>query len=204
MSEVLGQWIASHVTVEDGVVGSAGDPWLPLFVYLDLLRHGLNLYLQFSGYSDVAIGFGLLLGIKVMENFNWPFLKKNVSEFWQSWHISLTGWCREYIYMVVISRWRSPALAAITTMLAIGCWHEVSWRYLLWGVYHGLGIAIWQGFQRIKPRLAKIDVVIPAPMLTGLSVALTFHFIIFGFSIVQGPSLEVAMQRWTILFLSWI
>lgn len=203
VSELLGKWISAHVIVEDGVIGSSGDPWLPLFVYLDLLRYGVNLYFQFSGYSDVAIGLGMLLGIKVMENFNWPFLKKNVAEFWQSWHISLTGWCREYIYMVVISNWRSPALAAITTMLAIGCWHEVSLRYLLWGVYHGLGVAVWQVFQRLKPRLPQFTRVIPTPVLTGLSVALTFHFIIFGFSIVQGPSLGVAMQRWSVLFLSW-
>ena len=203
ISQVIASRISDHIAIEGGMIGSSSDAWLPLFVYFDILRHGINLYFQFSGYSDVAIGFGMLFGFRIMENFNWPFLKKNVSEFWQSWHISLTGWCREYIYMVVISNWRSPALAAIAAMLAIGFWHEMSVRYLLWGVYHGIGIAIWQLFQRVKPSLPKFDGLIASRVTHCLSVALTFHFIVLGFSIVQGPNLTIAMQRWNILFLSW-
>ena len=201
ISQVLGDFVANRLAIDGSALG-ASDPSLPWFVYLDLLRHGLNLYFQFSGYSDVAIGVGLLLGFRVMENFNWPFLKKNVSEFWQSWHISLTSWCREYIYMGVISNWRSPALAATATMLAIGFWHEISLRYLVWGIYHACGIAVWQRFQRIKPRLPNVNRIVPATVLTGLSIALTFHFIILGFSIVQGPTLAVAVQKWRILFFS--
>jgi alginate O-acetyltransferase complex protein AlgI len=205
VSQILAERITYRVAIDGlGNIGSPGDPWLPLFVYLDLLRHGFNLYFQFSGYSDVAIGMSLLFGFNVMENFDWPFLKSNLSDFWQSWHISLTSWCREYIYMVVISTWRSPALAAVTTMLAIGFWHEMSFRYLIWGVYHGMGIAIWQRFQRVKPRLPAVT---NAGMLRGLhvlSILLTFHFVILGFSIVQGPNLSAAVQRWKILFLFWM
>lgn len=204
VSQVLAERISSRIMIDElGNIGRPGDSWLPLFVYLDLLRHGFNLYFQFSGYSDVAIGLAMLLGFNVMENFNWPFLKKNLSEFWQSWHISLTSWCRDYIYMVVISVWRSPALAAIATMLAIGFWHELSFRYLIWGVYHGTGIAVWQKFQRIKPKFPPINHAGLRCGIHTLSILLTFHFVILGFSIVQGPGLSTTLQRWEILFLFW-
>ena len=204
VSQVIAERISHRVAIDElGNIGTPGDAWLPLFVYLDLLRHGFNLYFQFSGYSDVAIGLAMLFGFNVMENFNWPFLKQNISEFWQSWHISLTSWCREYIYMVVISTWRSPALAAVTTMLAIGFWHEMSFRYLIWGVYHGLGIAVWQKFQRIKPRFPAIESRGVRRVCRALSVLLTLHFVMLGFSIVQGPDLTTALQRWKLLFLFW-
>ena len=198
---VLGNFLVSQVFAE--FVNNINESNAALFVYLDLLRHSLNLYFQFSGYSDVAIGLGMLFGFKVMENFNWPFLQKNISDFWKSWHISLTGWCREYIYMVVIATRRSPTLAAITTMLAIGFWHEISFRYFVWGVYHGLGVAAWQMFQRIKPQLPTVRHPMLKRVLHLLSVLLTFHFVVFGFSIVQGPDLASAVQRWQTLFISW-
>ena len=125
--------------------------------YLSVVKNGLNGYLQFSGYSDIAIGFGLLLGYRVMENFNWPLIRRNIAEFWGSWHISLSNWCRDYVYMVVISLARRPALAAVASMLVIGLWHEISYRYLLWGLYNGIGIVIWQQFQHVKPLLPRIE-----------------------------------------------
>ena len=198
---VLGNFLISQVFAD--FVTRIDESYAALAVYLDLLRHSFNLYWQFSGYSDVGIGLGMLFGFKVMENFNWPFLQKNISDFWRSWHISLTGWCREYIYMVVIATRRSPTLAAITTMLAIGFWHEISYRYLLWGVYHGMGVVLWQLFQRVKPNLPTVQNPIMKRVLYVLSVLLTFHFVVLGFSIVQGPDLASAVQRWQTLFISW-
>jgi alginate O-acetyltransferase complex protein AlgI len=126
--------------------------------YLNMVKVGLNLYFQFAGYSDVAIGFGMLLGFRVMENFNFPFLARNISDFWMRWHISLTSWCRDYVYMGVISATRQAWLAAISAMLVMGLWHEFSLRYLLWGIYHGVGIMIWQQFQKVKPRLPQTQI----------------------------------------------
>lgn len=175
-----------------------------LIEYLRILRHGFNLYFQFSGYSDVAIGFGLLLGYRVMENFDWPFFKSNISEFWRSWHISLTSWVREHVYMLGVVLTRSTLAAAILSMIALGMWHELSVRYIVWGAYHGVGIAVWQLFQKCKPPslMAKNRFVIHATR--ALSVLVTFHFVMFGFAIVKEPTLEGAVRSLTTVLTFWV
>lgn len=175
--------------------------------YLKMVGIGLNLYFQFSGYSDVAIGFGLVLGYRVMENFNWPFLRRNISDFWASWHISLTSWSREYVYTSAIAFTRSPAIGAIASLLAIALWHEVSVRYLLWGVYHGLGIVIWQWFSRsVKAWQARADWS-PGRVLGGIShgssVMLTTHFVLLGFYLVRQPDIGAIVESMQMLFGGW-
>lgn len=178
------------------VVDGLGPGRESLAAYLTMLRQGLNGYLQFSGYSDIAIGCGLLLGYRVMENFRWPLLQKNISDFWKAWHISLSSWCREYVYMLVVSFTRRPALAVIATMLAIGLWHETSYRYIVWGVYNGLGIVAWQVFQSAKARLPDWSFR-RTPWCRfsthALSVLLTFHFVMVGFVLVLQPTLADAL-----------
>lgn len=165
--------------------------------YLGVVQNGLNLYFQFSGHSDIAIGFAMLLGYRVMENFNWPYLQPNIQAFWQSWHRSLSLWCRDYIYAIVVARSRSPALGALATMTAIGLWHEISFRFLLWGAWHGIGIIIWQRFQLVR---ATSSWTLP-PSLTlpahVASVLLTVHFVWFGFIILTSPTLGDALTVFT-------
>lgn len=175
-----------------------------LIQYLRILRHGFNLYFQFSGYSDVAIGFALLLGYRVMENFDWPFFKKNISEFWRAWHISLTSWVREHVYMLGIVLTRNSMAAVVLSMITLGMWHELSFRYIVWGAYHGIGIAIWQLFQKYKPPAwqAKKRFVIQATR--ALSVLVTFHFVMFGFAIVKEPTLAGAVESLTTILTFWV
>jgi len=107
---VLGNYLVSSklaAFIEDIPPESEG-----IKLYLLVVKNGLNVYFQFSGFSDIGIGFARLLGFRVIENFNWPYLKPNISEFWQCWHISLSAWCRSYIFDVVIATLRSPALGA--------------------------------------------------------------------------------------------
>ncbi len=183
---VIGNFLIAQVYL-DWVPGAA-EPATSLDAYLAMLGIGFGLYMQFSGASDVAIGFARLLGIRVMENFDWPFLSTSLPQFWQRWHISLTSWAREYVFAGVTSLTRSPALSAIATMVVIGLWHEMSLRYLLWGLYHGLGIAVWQRVARRWP---------PAPQEpAALGVLrrvfgwlLTLHFVMLGFLLVRQPDL---------------
>jgi alginate O-acetyltransferase complex protein AlgI len=193
---VVSQGLAAIVTDLDASHPSAS-------IYLSIVQNGLNGYLQFSGYSDIAIGFGMLLGYRVMENFNWPFLKKNISDFWKSWHISLSSWCRDYVYMVVIAVSRRPAMAAIASMLVIALWHEISFRYVVWGLYNGLGIVGWQQFQRVKPLLPRIGSFGVSRALGGVSVLITFHFVIFGFVLVNQPTLGQALAVYRSMFEGW-
>jgi alginate O-acetyltransferase complex protein AlgI len=148
--------------------------------YLDMLAGGFNGYMQFAGYSDIAIGAALLCGFRVMENFNNPFAARNIIDFWRRWHISLTSWVRDYLYTSVFSVTRRPYLAALVTMLAIGLWHEISWRYVIWGLSHGAAVALCQAYQR---RFAGPG---PATALgTAVSWFATFHFVMLSFVLVQ-------------------
>jgi alginate O-acetyltransferase complex protein AlgI len=187
---ILGNYLVSMKFAEWIQTGlQAGSP---AQAYLDCLRYGSNLYFQFGGYSDVAIGFALLVGVRVAENFRWPFLAENIGEFWRRWHITLAEWCRDYVFMPVASWSRSPSLAVVASMIVLGVWHELSWRYLAWGVYHGLGIAVWRAWSRRRP--APTGASGPAAALRhGARVLVTFHFVLLSFAITKEPDLGAAL-----------
>ena len=172
--------------------------------YLYLLQMGLSLYFLFSGYSDIAIGFGLMLGIRVMENFNWPLFSRNISDFWRRWHISLTSWCRDYVYMGTIATTRSAALAALAAMLVMGLWHEFSIRYIVWGLYQGAGIIIWQGFQNVKKYLPTVNNKVAQGVLRVLSTLLTIHYVFIGFMIVRQDTLGQAVTFMEKILFFWM
>jgi alginate O-acetyltransferase complex protein AlgI len=102
----------------------------------------LILYMDFSGYSDMAIGSARLFGIRVLENFNFPVLARNVSEYWKRWHMSLANWCQSYIYMPVIAHTRQPYLAVFATFSVMGLWHAGSLHWWFWGLHHALGLTL--------------------------------------------------------------
>jgi alginate O-acetyltransferase complex protein AlgI len=165
-----------------------------LAAYLAIVQIGLNLYVQFSGFSDVAIGFARLLGYRVIENFDWPYFARNIGDFWRRWHISLASWSRDYVYMPLLGLTRNPYWATIACFLVIGLWHEVSLRYAAWGLYHGLGIIGFQQWQALKRRL-KLPQARPGAMRAlaqTLSVALTVHYVWLGFALVRQPDLAAA------------
>lgn len=172
--------------------------------YLEMVRIGMNLYFLFSGYTDIAIGFGLLLGYRVMENFNYPFLARNISDFWRRWHISLTSFCRDYVYMGTISVTRNAAVAAIAAMLVLGLWHEFSIRYIVWGIYHGVGIMIWQQFQHLKTHLPQTDKKIAVYPWRVFSTLLTLHYVLVGFVLVRHDTLGGAAKYLGKIFLFWM
>lgn len=183
-------------------ITTCGEATDPLVIYLEMIRTGLNLYMQFSGFSDIAIGFSRILGFNIIENFKWPYFQKNISDFWRCWHISLTSWCREYIFTTVFSISRSPVLGALTTMVMIGIWHELSIRFIVWGLYHGLGIVIWQKFQKTKHFLPTMPKILK-PAIDILSVLLTLHFVWLGFNIINYPTLEEAFNAMKTIILFW-
>ena len=160
-----------------------------LSIVLDSLVYGLYLYFAFAGFSDIAIGLSNLFGYEMCENFDYPFLKSNIGEFWQSWHMSLSSWCRQYVFLPTFAKWRSLALALLTTMIAIGLWHEFSTRFLLWGLYHGTGILIWRWYQsRLLTVFPRTENRLWKWAGTAFSTALTFTFVIVGFTIPRSSS----------------
>ena len=109
--------------------------------WMGLAAYSFQIYFDFSGYSDMAIGLGRMLGFEFLENFNYPYISKSVVEFWKRWHISLTTWFREYVYFplggnrVSKAKWIRNIL---TVWLLTGIWHGAGWNFLLWGLYYGL------------------------------------------------------------------
>ena len=166
--------------------------------YFDAFDHGATLYLQFSGYSDIAIGFALLLGHRVIENFNWPFLRTDITAFWRSWHISLSSWCREYVFTGVHAMTRNGPLAALATMLVIGLWHGATLNYLMWGAYHGLGIVAHQAWRRSRAR-AWVRGKLPAPVHALFGWFVTSQFVILSFVWTKDADFSDALSAYATL-----
>ena len=145
----------------------------------------MNLYFQFSGYSDIAIGLSLISGFRVMENFNSPFLAENINDFWKRWHISLTSWVRDYIYFPFISFTRNHLIGILMAMVIIGLWHEFSGRYILWGLYHGAGIIIWQYFNKLKSYMPRIENKMIISFAKLISILLTLNFVVLSFNVTS-------------------
>ncbi len=114
-----------------------------LSVLVATLLYPIQMYTDFAGYSDMAIGVGKILGFKVAKNFNYPFFSRNIAEYWRNWHISLTGWLTDYVFMPLnikfrdMGKWGSE-LAILITFILIGMWHNAYWTFALFGLYHGL------------------------------------------------------------------
>jgi alginate O-acetyltransferase complex protein AlgI len=169
----------------------------PGALYLTMMGKGLNGYFQFAGYSDVAIGFARLLGFSVIENFNAPLIRRNIQEFWSAWHISLTSWCRDYIYMPTFSLTRARGVGIVAAMAILGLWHEFTARYLVWGLYNGLGIVAWYQWRnlagiQLEAILGKHSTI--KTVWTVISVLLTIHFVFIGFVFVQQKTLGEALS----------
>lgn len=116
-------------------------------IILASVLYSFQLYADFAGYSDMAIGVSQIMGIKISENFNRPFFAQNISEIWRRWHISLTSWITQYVYMPLNIAFRNFGMvgiymATILNTIIIGAWHGANWTYVLFGLYHGILIAI--------------------------------------------------------------
>ncbi|MEW6101742.1 MAG: MBOAT family O-acyltransferase [Candidatus Omnitrophota bacterium] len=151
-------------------------------VYAGMLR----LYMDFSGYSDIAIGISRLFGYKITENFDKPFLQKNIALFWRHWHISLYTWIRDYFYLPFFVYRGSRLkfyLGPVLTMLIFNLWHRSSAGFLIGGLLNGLGWIIWIAFQDMQKKLPRLRSWLNQPYLTPVSVFLTFNYVCFGTSI---------------------
>lgn len=126
-------------------------------VWLGILFYALQIYFDFSGYSDMAIGLGRMFGFRFLENFNYPYCSQSLQEFWRRWHISLSSWFRDYLYIPLggnrVSELRTYANLFIVFVLC-GLWHGASWNFLIWGLFHGAILSIERfGLSRLIERL---------------------------------------------------
>jgi alginate O-acetyltransferase complex protein AlgI len=185
-------------------VRQAGWGWILLYAY------AFQIFFDFSGYTDIAIGLGRLLGFKLPENFNAPYLKPNLTQFWNNWHMTLTQWFRAYFFNPVTRALRSgkkplsiPLIILITqvaTMVLIGLWHGMTWNFVLWGLWHGVGLFVHNRWSDLtKARFAALSPV-SQRVLNGGGVLLTFHFVALGWTFFVLPTPAISFQFLSVLF----
>lgn len=187
-------------------VTSMGGTWVLLYAY------AFQLYFDFSGYTDIAIGIGQLFGITLPENFLRPYTRRNITLFWQSWHITLSNWVRFYVfsplsrYLLMRPRKPSPTALALVgqlaTMIVIGLWHGVTWPFVVWGVWHALGLFVHKVYSdrtrqfyirlRDRPRLNR--------WIGVAGTLLTFHFVVIGWVWFALPEIELGWDVFLRLF----
>jgi len=131
-----------------------GTAWLGITCYT------LQIYFDFSGYSDMAIGLGRMFGFRFLENFDYPYISRSITEFWRRWHISLSTWFRDYLYIPLGGNRRGPARTYLNLVLVFflcGLWHGASWSFVVWGLYHGAFLVIERvGLARAIGRLGAL------------------------------------------------
>ena len=160
---------------------------------LAVYGYAIVIYCDFSGYSDVAIGIAKWLGITIPANFNSPYKSSSISDFWRRWHISLSSWLRDYLYIPLggsrCGTFRTYINLFITMLLG-GLWHGASWNFIVWGGLHGGALAVhkvWSGFNKKKS-------VNNFGIANALSIILTFHFVCLGWIFFKASSFELAFQ----------
>jgi alginate O-acetyltransferase complex protein AlgI len=174
---------------------NAPDPGGPLTarrvtLAFNLVLYSLRIYLDFSSYSDIAIGSARLFGIHVPENFNWPYLARNPSEFWKRWHISLSRWITDYIYIPLGgSRGASFQRQAFNTVVAMGLsglWHGAAGNFVVWGLYHALLIILYRRIEPVWRRLVP-ERVREHAILRGGYVLTNFAAVAIGWAFFATP-----------------
>ncbi len=152
--------------------------------------YAIQIYCDFSGYSDMAIGLALLMGFKLPLNFLTPYKSKSVTEFWKRWHISLSSWLRDYLYISLGGNRKGKIRTygnLFLTMLIGGLWHGAAWRFVVWGGLHGIALAI--------ERILKSYIKIPQNIFTRIiGVILTFHFVTFAWIFFRAQDFGTAME----------
>lgn len=178
----------------DAIFGQGGSLNTP-YAWLGALCYGLQIYMDFSSYSDMAIGLGKIFGFHFLENFNYPYISCSIKEFWRRWHISLSSWFRDYVY-IPLGGSRAGAKTTYRNLLIVflltGFWHGADWTFVIWGLYHGVFLILERG--RFGKILEKFPVMLQRlytwiVVLTGwvffrcdtLKDAVTYIKTMFGF-----------------------
>lgn len=155
-------------------------------VWLAVIAYSLQIYGDFSGYSDMGIGCARILGFHFNRNFNMPYLSQNVTEFWQRWHISLSSWLRDYLYISLGGNRKGQGRMYVNLMLTMilgGLWHGASWNFVIWGLLHGLALAFHRAWSsRFTPKTGLTKV---------LGVIITFLFVTLVWVLFRAQTTEI-------------
>lgn len=189
------------------ILGS-DDDWVSMLI--NMYSYGIYLFFDFAGYSLMAIGVSNLFGVKTPVNFNKPFISKDIREFWDRWHITLSYWFRDYVFSRITMRFvrnkwfkskiTTSSVGFIINMTIMGIWHGLSLHYILYGVYHGILLALTNWYQK-KSKFYKKNK--KKKWFIAVQTFVTINLVMFGFFIFSGRFTEIMGWSWEIL-LNWI
>jgi len=185
--------------VFDNIQDYTGTPLI-----LATLFFAFQIYCDFSGYSDIAIGSAQIMGIRMMDNFNRPYFSRSISEFWRRWHISLSSWFKDYLYIplggnrVSVPRWYVNLLIVF---IVSGLWHGANWTFIVWGALHGFYLIFEIITKPFKNRLLQITWMVRSPKLVQvLEIGFTFTLINIGWIFFRANSLSDALYVFANIF----
>ncbi len=168
--------IADYISQYNDLIFASPDHYNGFENLMAIYGYTLQIFLDFSGYSDMAIGFGKMMGFDLGINFRLPYQSLNITDFWRRWHISLSTWLRDYLYIPLggnrKGKWRTY-INLMLTMLIGGLWHGAHWKFVFWGGLHGVGLAVHKA---LKKPLSKMKSTFASRFVSWF---ITFHFVIF-------------------------
>ena len=167
-----------------------------VMVWCAAILYAIQIYYDFSGFTDMAIGLGKMFGFDICENFNYPYLSGSIQEFWRRWHISLSSWFRDYLYIPLGGNRKGKVRTYINlliTMLLGGLWHGASMSFIIWGAIHGVALAIHKfimgRFSSFKQLGSEMK-----PWRRVLGIFITFHLVCFGWIFFRADSLQTVNE----------
>ena len=202
---VIADQIAPHVNL----IFSAPTQYDGLTLVIGALGYTVQIYCDFSGYSDMAIGCARILGFRFPENFQMPYSSANITEFWRRWHITLSHWFRDYLFLpleMATRRNPSPTLRVslnmMVTMLLCGLWHGPSWTFVIWGGIHGAALTVHRVWVAWNPLAELKDQRVYRFLWTGFSHSLTLGIVVLSMVAFRAQSFPDALSYWSRM-LSW-
>jgi alginate O-acetyltransferase complex protein AlgI len=176
--------VADNVNAILGLM-EARSSWHPWHVALLMGLLSVRILFDFSGYSDIAIGLSKIIGLDLPANFNFPYLASDIQDFWRRWHMSLSSWIRDYIYIPLGGSRQGAARKSFNALVAMalcGLWHGAAWNFVAWGIYHGLGMAVHGAYRRRWPDAGGHSLI-----YLGCAHALTLAFVGYGWLLFFFP-----------------
>ena len=188
IADVMAAVVDTIFATDTNLVGGLTQP----VAWLGAICYAIQIFFDFSGYSDMAIGLGSMFGFKFMENFNLPYISGSITEFWRRWHISLSTWFKEYIYIPLGGNRKGKIRTYINlwvVFLVTGIWHGAAWVFVVWGIYHGFFIFIERlGLKKLLDKMR------------ALNHVYAILVVLVGWVIFRAPSLKYALHYLKIMF----
>lgn len=181
---------ADYISQYTNIVFSNSQGFSGLEYAMGLIGYSVQIYCDFSGYSDMAIGLARILGFDLGVNFNSPYKAHNITEFWRRWHISLSSWLKDYVYIPLGGNRQGKfrtSLNLFLTMLVAGLWHGAGWNFIVWGGFHGMGLIVHRNLKQYLSRIPDNSIV------KILSIGITFVFTSLLWAFFRSSDLETAV-----------